>query len=123
MDLPVFLFCRFYEEKITRLDEDRKRQLEELQLVTKTSVEESQEKDERLTFVTKEKVKLEQKLSQLNNKISKLSTELKEERQLNESLIKNKEGWQAIISQREKEISEKNMEIAILQVGKARLKK
>jgi chromosome segregation ATPase len=52
-------------------------------------VEEAKEMEAKVSTLAKEKAKAEHKLNQLNQKLSKLATELKDERHMNESLRKN----------------------------------
>merc|ERR1712126_102676 len=53
----------------------------------------------------KEKVKIEAKLSQMMLKLSKLSTDLTEEKQLNKSLRDNQEDWQINLKKTEIELN------------------
>ena len=73
---------------------------------------------EKLVSVTKEKNKTEHKLSQLTNKLGKLSHELTEEREMNKCLRKNQAEWQKKLSGVEEKLSatrqQKDQEIAEL---------
>ena len=55
----------------------------------RSSVEEAKDMEAKVTALTKDKAKAEHKLNQLNTKLAKLSSELKDERHMNESLRQN----------------------------------
>ena len=60
----------------------------------KSSVEECSKVRVKLDHVSKEKGRSDRKVSELNAKLAKTSSELKEELQMNESLRKNQSEWQ-----------------------------
>merc|ERR1712046_331252 len=55
--------------------------------------------------VKREKLKIETKFNQMMQKISKLTTELTEEKQLNRSLTDNQEEWQVKLKKTEIELN------------------
>ena len=71
--------------------------------------------------VTKEKNKAEQKLTTAVSRVSKLVSDLKEEKQMNENLLHNQEAWQKKFNDLESQMSqmqvEKDKEIQDLKVN------
>lgn len=57
--------------------------------ICRSSVEEAKEMESKLSTLTKEKAKAEHKLTQLNVKVAKLTSDLKDEMTMNENLRKN----------------------------------
>ena len=112
---------RYYEEKITRLEQTTNHEMEEMTAVARRAAEERKELEQKLSVVTKEKTKTDQKVSQLSGKVSKMASELGEERQLNKSLRSYQAEWQKKLSEADtkaKEIEkQKNAEIVDLKVS------
>ena len=88
------LLDRYFEEKIARLEENSNRELDEVMTRAKSSVEECSKVRVKLDNLVKEKGRSDRKVSELNVKLAKTSSDLKEERQMNESLRKNQSEWQ-----------------------------
>ncbi|XP_013780063.1 BRCA1-associated protein-like [Limulus polyphemus] len=84
----------FFEDRIARVEKEMFRQLEELKEKTKQAVEERKELEEKLARVSKEKQTHERKVSQLTGKLNKLSSELKEEKEMNKCLRQYQQQWQ-----------------------------
>ena len=57
--------------------------------ICRSSVEEAKEMESKLSTLTKEKAMAEHKLTQLNVKVAKLTSDLKDEMTMNENLRKN----------------------------------
>merc|ERR1719232_2046684 len=96
---------RYFEKKLGRLEEAAGHELSELTHRAKQTEEEKQAVRDELDSIRKEKVKYESKLNSLMQKVSKLSTELTEEKQLNKSLRENQEGWQLKLKKTEIELN------------------
>ena len=103
------------------MEEQTNLEIDEMRSRTKTSVEESKQMEEKLGAVSKEKGKIEQKLTQVNSRLNKLNSDLKEEKQMNESLRRNQKEWQVrfkVLEAKSKSAEEeKNKEIQNLQVS------
>ena len=111
---------RYFEEKIARVEQEAHREIEEVMTRARTSVEESKVMEERLKSLTKEKTKMDTKLTGISSKMSKVLSELNEEKQMNESLRRNQSEWQKKVDKFEKEVKElkesKDKEVTDLQV-------
>merc|ERR1712126_31569 len=88
-----------------RVEEAAGQELSELTHRTKQTREEKEALNGELENMKKEKVKIEAKLSQMMLKLSKLSTDLTEEKQLNKSLRDNQEEWQIKLKKTEIELN------------------
>ncbi|GAB6033737.1 hypothetical protein CHUAL_013849 [Chamberlinius hualienensis] len=84
----------YFEEKITRIEQETHNQLEDLKTRTKTVVEEYAAMKRNFDNVNRDKLNLEKRIQLLNAKIQKSSVELSEEKEINECLRKNQEKWQ-----------------------------
>lgn len=96
---------RYFEKKLGRIEEAAGHELSELTHRAKQSEEEKQALTHELDNVKKEKMKMESKFSQLMQKLSTLSTELTEEKQLNKSLRDNQGEWQTKLKRTEIELN------------------
>jgi len=96
---------RYYEKKLGRIEEAAGHELSELTHRAKNTEEEKHSLSEELENVKREKIKMEAKFNQLNQKLSKLSTELTEEKQLNKSLRENQDDWQLKLKRTEIELN------------------
>ena len=108
------------------MEENANREMDEVLSRAKASMEETVKVRTKLESVSKEKLKSEKKVTELSSKLTKTSTELKEERQMNESLRQNQTDWQNKMQRTERKVkdisSEKDQQIKDLQVGsKARI--
>ncbi len=63
--------ARYYEEKISRLEEHTNHELDEMTARTRSSVEESKAMEAKLATAVKEKSKADQKIAQLTARIAK----------------------------------------------------
>lgn len=109
----------FFESRMSRMEEESHRQLEELKDKTKLAIEERKQLEEKLSRVSKEKQAQEKKISQLSQKLNKAVLELKEEKEMNKCLRQNQQSWQQRLKETEKQIKEiqetKDKEIQELQ--------
>jgi len=106
---------RYFEEKIKRLEEDAHQEMEEVMSRALASMEEIKSKEEKMSSLSKEKAKAETRLGQMVTKMGKVTEELKEEQQLNESLRKNQAQWQDQLATLKQADSEKDIKISDLQ--------
>lgn len=106
---------------MARLEEQANKEIEEMTKRTRNSVEESKTMEEKMTLLNKEKTKNDQRVSQLNSKIAKLASELKEEKQINQSLGQNQVEWQKKLEQCEERMrkieEKKDKEIQMLKAS------
>jgi len=109
---------RYFEEKIARVEDSAKREIDEMVGQTRNAAEESKAMKEQLEAITKEKTKTEQRLNSSSARVTKLVNELKEEKQMNENLLHNQIAWQKKFSDMEKNMEqmreEKDREITDL---------
>ena len=82
--------------------------MEEVMNRARASIEASQTMSDNFVAVTKEKAKLENKLTAATKKVNKLASELSEERQLNECLRKNQDDWHAKLESVEQRLTATN---------------
>ncbi len=82
----------------------------------RSSVEETKQMEAKVAALAKDKARAEHKLNQLNAKLAKLTTELKDERHMNESLRQNQMSWQVKMTELEKKFVQKDAEVQELQV-------
>ena len=105
---------RYFEEKIHRLEEHSHQEMEEVLRRALASREESKVMEEKVAAIAKEKAKVETRLGQMVAKMGKVVGELKEERELNESLRKNQSQWQEQLAKLKQADSEKDKQISEL---------
>ncbi|XP_023222080.1 BRCA1-associated protein-like [Centruroides sculpturatus] len=96
----------FFESRMSRMEEESHRQLEELKDKTKLAIEERKQLEEKLSRVSKEKQSQEKKISQLCQKLNKAVLELKEEKEMNKCLRQNQQSWQQRLKETEKQIKD-----------------
>ncbi|UYV64323.1 BRAP [Cordylochernes scorpioides] len=96
----------FFEEQISRLEQDTLTQIEEIKDKTRLAVEERKELESKLTKMTKEKQAQEKKINQLTAKINKLNTEIKEEKAINKCLEENDLSFKKTIDKLQKELGD-----------------
>merc|ERR1719347_335985 len=96
---------RYFEKKLGRLEEAAGKELSELTHRTKQTEEDKSALNKELETVRKDKIKLESKVSQLCQKLEKLSKEFSEEKQLNKSLRENQEEWQTKLKKTEVQLN------------------
>ena len=96
---------RYYEKKLGRVEEAAGQELSQLSHRAMQTEEEKKALNDELENVKREKLKIETKFNQMMQKISKLTTELTEEKQLNRSLTDNQEEWQVKLKKTEIELN------------------
>jgi len=96
---------RYFEKKLGRLEEAAGKELSELTHRTKQTEEDKSALNKELETARKDKIKLESKVSQLCQKLEKLSKEFSEEKQLNKSLRENQEEWQTKLKKTEVQLN------------------
>jgi hypothetical protein len=115
-----FLLFRYYEEKIVRSEDHAHQEMEEVINRARTSAEESKAMEATVAVLFKDKAKAEQKMGQMASKLGKLTSELKEEKCMNESLRKNQCEWQEALAKMDAKMKadeeEKDTKINDLQV-------
>ena len=109
---------RYFEETISRIEKDAQDQVKEVLEKAKIMNEERDRIETKLSLITKEKQTHEKKLNQVTAKITKVASELEEERQINKCLRENQTSWQQKLSESESRlktlIEKKDHEIAEL---------
>ncbi|XP_078523568.1 BRCA1-associated protein [Lissotriton helveticus] len=109
----------YWENKIVRIEKDTAEEINNMKTKFKETIEKCDSMEQKLNNLVKEKQAVERKCTQLNSKISKLSTELKEEQEMNKCLRANQTVLQNKLKEEEserKEMSEqKDMQITEMQ--------
>ena len=80
---------RYFEEKISRVESDAHREIEEVMSRARTSVEENTKMKAKISSLDKDKGKMEKRLQDLHSKMTKTVRQLEEEKQMNKSLRQN----------------------------------
>ena len=103
---------RYFEEKITKVEITAQSEIDDLVAQTRAASEEAKALKDKVESITKEKNKSDAKFNSANSRINKLSSELKEEKQMNENLVHNQNAWQKKLSdiQKQMEDTKKQME-------------
>ena len=96
---------RYFEKKLSRMEEGAGKELSELTYRAKQTEEDKSVLSQELESVRREKMKLESKVGQLCQKLEKVTKEFAEEKQLNKSLRENQEGWQTKLKKTEVELN------------------
>ena len=96
---------RYFEKKLSRMEEGAGKELSELTYRAKQTEEDKSVLSQELESVRREKMKLESKVGQLCQKLDKVTKEFAEEKQLNKSLRENQEGWQTKLKKTEVELN------------------
>ena len=113
---------RYFEEKISRVEENTQKEIDDMVAQTRAANEEAKALKETVEAMTKEKHKSESKTLSANARINKLCSELKEEKQMNENLVHNQKAWQKKYDDMQKKMEDdcrkKDKEINELQVCK-----
>lgn len=108
----------YFEEAINRIEKDAQNQIDEIRDKSKIVHEEREKLDAKLSVLTKEKQVQDKKISQVNAKMSKMVSELQEEREMNKCLRENQSLWQEKLAESEqrltKLIEKKDQEIGEL---------
>ncbi|KAG8456125.1 hypothetical protein GDO86_002067 [Hymenochirus boettgeri] len=109
----------YWENKIVRLEKDTAEEINNMKAKFKETIDKCDSLEHRLNDLIKEKQSAERRCTQLNNKVAKLSNELKEEQEMNKCLRANQTVLQSKVREEEnlrKEICEqKDMQIVEMQ--------
>uniref|UniRef100_A0A7D9NK00 BRCA1-associated protein n=1 Tax=Xenopus tropicalis TaxID=8364 RepID=A0A7D9NK00_XENTR len=95
----------YWENKIVRLEKDTAEEINNMKAKFKETIDKCDSLEHRLNDLSKEKQAVERRCAQLNSKVAKLSTELKEEQEMNKCLRANQTMLQSRL--REEEIMRK----------------
>lgn len=110
---------RYFEEKISRVEENTQREIDDMVAQTRVAGEEAKVLNDKVESMSKEKNKSDNKLNSANVRIRKLCDELKEEKQMNENLVHNQKAWQTKYDVMQKKMEDdckkKDKEISELQ--------
>lgn len=96
---------RYFESKLSRVEEEARREIEEVAARARVAQKELEELQGVVAGSTREKTKVETKVTNLSTRLNKMTAELSEEKQLNESLRKNQADWQNKLKRSDVEIS------------------
>uniref|UniRef100_A0A4W3I0N0 BRCA1-associated protein n=1 Tax=Callorhinchus milii TaxID=7868 RepID=A0A4W3I0N0_CALMI len=96
----------YWENKIVHLEKDAAEEINNMKTKFKETIEKCDSLEQRLNELIKDKQALERKCSQLNNKVSKLGNELKEEQEMNKCLRANQLQLQSKLKEEEKRLRE-----------------
>nr|AAS20335.1 IMP protein [Xenopus laevis] len=109
----------YWENKIVRLEKDTAEEINNMKAKFKETIDKCDSFEHRLNDLSKEKQAVERRCAQLNSKVAKLSTELKEEQEMNKCLRANQTMLQGRLREEEnthKETSEqKDMQLLEMQ--------
>ncbi|XP_030074674.1 BRCA1-associated protein [Microcaecilia unicolor] len=97
----------YWENKIVRLEKDTAEEINNMKTKFKETIEKCDNMERKLNDLLKEKQAVEKKCNQLNTKVTKLSTELTEEQEMNKCLRAN----QAVLQNKIKEEEKVRLEI------------
>ncbi|XP_069789489.1 BRCA1-associated protein isoform X2 [Narcine bancroftii] len=92
----------YWENKIVHLEKDAAEEINNMKTKFKETIEKCDSLEQKLNELMKDKQALERKCSQLNNRVLKLSTELKEEQEMNKYLRTNQIQLQTKLKEEEK---------------------
>ncbi|XP_028597145.1 BRCA1-associated protein isoform X1 [Podarcis muralis] len=96
----------YWENKIVRIEKDTAEEINNMKTKFKETIEKCDSLEHRLNDLVKEKQSVERKCTQLNTKVSKLTTELKEEQEMNKCLRANQILLQNKLKEEEKLLKE-----------------
>ncbi|XP_042297756.1 BRCA1-associated protein isoform X3 [Sceloporus undulatus] len=96
----------YWENKIVRIEKDTAEEINNMKTKFKETIEKCDTLEQRLNDLLKEKQSLERKCSQLSSKVCKLTTELKEEQEMNKCLRANQLLLQNKLKEEEKLLKE-----------------
>ncbi|KAJ9588923.1 hypothetical protein L9F63_017801 [Diploptera punctata] len=96
----------YFEDKITRLEQQALAETAELQEKACKALEENQKLQGKLLLLTREKQTMDKKLQQLSSKLATTQSELQDEQQMNKSLQQNQQVWQTKFQSLEKQFNE-----------------
>ncbi|XP_062814462.1 BRCA1-associated protein isoform X1 [Anolis carolinensis] len=96
----------YWENKIVRIEKDTAEEINNMKSKFKETIEKCDSLEQRLNDLLKEKQSLERKCTQLSAKVCKLTTELKEEQEMNKCLRANQLLLQNKLKEEEKLLKE-----------------
>lgn len=109
----------YWENKIVHLEKETADEISNMKAKFKETIDKCDSLERKLNELTKEKQSIEKKCSQLNNKVVKLSQELREEQEMNRCLRANQMQLQAQLQEEERRaheaVANKDGQIAELQ--------
>uniref|UniRef100_A0A9J8BWZ3 BRCA1-associated protein n=1 Tax=Cyprinus carpio carpio TaxID=630221 RepID=A0A9J8BWZ3_CYPCA len=109
----------YWENKIVHLEKDTAEEINNMKAKFKETIDKCDSLERKLNELVKERQSIEKKCSQLNNKVVKLSQELREEQEMNRCLRANQTQLQAQLQEEERRAHEtaanKDGQIAELQ--------
>uniref|UniRef100_A0A671PFK5 BRCA1-associated protein n=1 Tax=Sinocyclocheilus anshuiensis TaxID=1608454 RepID=A0A671PFK5_9TELE len=119
LQLEVCVCVCDWENKIVHLEKDTAEEINNMKAKFKETIDKCDSLERKLNELVKEKQSIEKKCSQLNNKVVKLSQELREEQEMNRCLRANQTQLQAQLQEEERRAHEaaanKDGQIAELQ--------
>jgi BRCA1-associated protein len=104
-----------FEERLQQIEKHKDRQIEELEQQVKVVLIDSAKKDQTVATLSKEKHALEKKCTLLQTKLTKLTTDVNNEQEMNEGLRKNQVDWQNKVALLDERLNKKDAEMAELQ--------
>ena len=109
----------YFEEKMAFVEKDAFQQMEAVQEKSKKTLEECQKYERLFSDSEKERKNLEKKSSQCVAKLKNSEKELRDEKEMNESLRKNQQVWQEKVAELERRLKEveirRKLEVSELQ--------
>ncbi|XP_055511799.1 BRCA1-associated protein isoform X1 [Leucoraja erinacea] len=96
----------YWENKIVHLEKDAAEEINNMKTKFKETIEKCDSLEQKLNELIKDKQALERKCSQLNNRVLKLGTELKEEQEMNKYLRTNQIQLQTKLKEEEKKLKD-----------------
>lgn len=96
----------YWENKIVRMEKDTAEEINNMKAKFKETIEKCDNLEQRLSDLLKEKQSVERKCTQLNTKVAKLTTELKEEQEMNKCLRANQVLLQNKLKEEERVLKE-----------------
>ncbi|XP_062890297.1 BRCA1-associated protein isoform X2 [Mobula hypostoma] len=96
----------YWENKIVHLEKDAAEEINNMKTKFKETIEKCDSLEQKLNEIMKDKQALERKCSQLNNRVLKLGTELREEQEMNKYLRTNQIQLQAKLKEEEKKLKD-----------------
>ncbi|XP_048412001.1 BRCA1-associated protein isoform X2 [Stegostoma tigrinum] len=96
----------YWENKIVHLEKDAAEEINNMKIKFKETIEKCDSLEQKLNELMKDKQVLERKCSQLNNRVLKLGTELKEEQEMNKCLRANQIQLQTKLKEEEKKLKD-----------------
>ncbi|XP_067253441.1 BRCA1-associated protein isoform X1 [Chanodichthys erythropterus] len=96
----------YWENKIVHLEKDTAEEINNMKAKFKETIDKCDSLERKLNELIKEKQSIEKKCSQLNNKVVKLSQELREEQEMNRCLRANQTQLQTQLQEEERRANE-----------------